>query len=104
MSALHPDRQDHIFIEFFDENGIDIPKSKEKKIEGAYFQRRFAAIAQIHEIGTVTYPSRVLRLPIARTFEEHLNVEALRNSNSKVVIDYAYAVSGAVLAAPISQV
>jgi mannose-1-phosphate guanylyltransferase/phosphomannomutase len=30
-------------------------------------------------------------------FEKHLNTEAIRNSGSKVVIDYVYAVSGAIL-------
>jgi mannose-1-phosphate guanylyltransferase/phosphomannomutase len=92
---LHPDRSDHILIEFFDEDGIDIPKGKEKKIEGAYFKEDLRR-AKIHEIGLVTYPSRVIDA-YSTTFEEHLNIEAVRNSNSKVVIDYAYAVSGAVL-------
>lgn len=92
---LHPDRADHILIEFFDENGIDIPKSKEKKIEGAYFKEDLRR-AQIHEIGLVSYPSRMIDA-YSTAFEEHLNVEAVRNSNSKVVIDYMYAVSGAVL-------
>jgi len=92
---IHPDRQDHILIEFFDENGIDIPKGKEKKIEGAYFKEDLRR-SPIQEIGTVTYPSRILDA-YSTAFEEHLNVEAVRNSNSKVVIDYAYAVSGAVL-------
>ena len=92
---LHPERADHILIEFFDENGIDIPKGKEKKIEGAYFKEDLRR-AQIHEIGLVTYPSRVIDA-YSRTFEEHLNVQAVRNSKSKVVIDYVYAVSGAVL-------
>lgn len=92
---LHPDRPDHILIEFFDENGIDIPKSKEKKIEGAYFKEDLRR-AQIHEIGAVTYPSRIIDA-YSTAFEKHLNVEAIRSSNSKVVIDYVYAVSGAVL-------
>lgn len=92
---LHPDRADHILIEFFDEKGIDIPKGKEKKIEGAYFKEDLRR-AQIHEIGQVTYPSRVIDT-YTTAFEHHLNVEAIRNSKSKVVIDYAYAVSGAVL-------
>jgi mannose-1-phosphate guanylyltransferase/phosphomannomutase len=92
---LHPERADHILIEFFDENGIDIPKGKEKKIEGAYFKEDLRR-AQIHEIGTVTYPSRIIE-SYSTTFEQHLNVEAVRSSNSKVVIDYVYAVSGAVL-------
>lgn len=92
---LHPDRPDHVLIEFFDEHGIDIPKGKEKKIEGAYFKEDLRRSA-IHEIGTVTYPSQVV--PTYTTaFEKHLNVEAVTNSNAKVVIDYVYAVSGAVL-------
>ncbi|MBE7381725.1 MAG: mannose-1-phosphate guanyltransferase [Leptolyngbya sp. SIO1E4] len=92
---LHPERADHILIEFFDSKGIDIPKGKEKKIEGAYFKEDLRR-AQIHEIGQVTYPSRVIDT-YTTAFEHHLNVEAVRNSKSKVVIDYVYAVSGAVL-------
>ncbi|MGD1929505.1 MAG: sugar phosphate nucleotidyltransferase [Leptolyngbyaceae cyanobacterium] len=92
---LHPERPDHLLIEFFDEIGIDIPKGKEKKIEGAYFKEDLRR-AQIHEIGLVAYPSRVIDV-YSTKFEEHLNVEAVRSSNSKLVIDYAYAVSGAVL-------
>lgn len=92
---LHPERADHILIEFFDDKGIDIPKGREKKIEGAYFKEDLRR-AQINEIGQVTYPSRVIDT-YTTAFEKHLNVEAVRNSNSKVVIDYAYAVSGAVL-------
>ncbi|MEM8805830.1 MAG: mannose-1-phosphate guanyltransferase [Cyanobacteria bacterium P01_G01_bin.38] len=92
---LHPDRTDHILIEFFDKQGIDIPKGKEKKIEGAYFKEDLRR-SQIHEIGAVTYPSSLIEI-YTTAFEKHLNVGAIRNSNSKVIIDYAYAVSGAVL-------
>ncbi|NEQ32123.1 MAG: NTP transferase domain-containing protein [Leptolyngbya sp. SIO4C5] len=92
---LHPDRPDQILIEFFGDKGIDIPKGKEKKIEGAYFKEDLRR-AQIHEIGHVAYPSRVVDI-YATAFEQRLNVEAIRNSKSKVVIDYVYAVSGAVL-------
>jgi mannose-1-phosphate guanylyltransferase / phosphomannomutase len=92
---LHPDRSDHILIEFFDENGIDIPKSKEKKIESAYFKEDFRR-AQIHEIGSVSYPSSLVDI-YTTAFEKNLNAQSIRNSNSKVVIDYAYALSGAVL-------
>lgn len=92
---MHPDRSDHILIEFFDDKGIDIPKGKEKKIEGAYFKEDLRR-SQIHEIGSVTYPSRVIDT-YTTAFENHLNVGAVNNSKTKVVIDYAYAVSGAVL-------
>lgn len=92
---IHPERSDHILIEFFDKKGINVSKAKEKKIEGAYFKEDFRR-APIAEIGSITYPSQILET-YAKGFEEHLNTEAVRFSNSKVVIDYAYAVSGAVL-------
>ena len=92
---LHPDRTDQILIEFFNEQGIDIPKGKEKKIEGAYFKEDLRR-SQIHEIGAVSYPTSLVETYTTQ-FEKRLNVEAIRCSNSKVVIDYAYAVSGAVL-------
>ena len=92
---LHPDRPDQILIEFFDDKGINISKGKEKKIEGAYFKEDLRR-AQIHEIGNVIYPSQVLDA-YSTAFERHLSIESIHNSNSRVVIDYAYAVSGAVL-------
>jgi len=92
---LHPDRTDHVLIEFFDEQGIDIPKGKEKKIEGAYFKEDLRR-SQIQEIGTVIYPTQVVTT-YSTVFEKHLNLEAVLNSQAKVVIDYVYAVSGAVL-------
>ncbi|MGQ9869890.1 sugar phosphate nucleotidyltransferase [Leptodesmis sp.] len=92
---VHPDRADHILIEFFDHKGINISKAREKKIEGAYFKEDFRR-AQIHEIGTMAYANQVIDI-YGINFERHLNVKAIRHSSSKVVIDYVYAVSGAVL-------
>lgn len=92
---LHPTRSDHLLIEFFDDNGIDISKGKEKKIEGAYFKEDFRR-AQIHEIGSVSHPSSLVDI-YTTAFEQNLNAESIRSSKSKIVIDYAYAVSGAVL-------
>ncbi|MEX0270077.1 sugar phosphate nucleotidyltransferase [Leptolyngbyaceae cyanobacterium UHCC 1019] len=92
---VHPERPDHILIEFFDHKGINISKAREKKIEGAYFKEDFRR-AQMHEIGNVAYANQMLDI-YGISFERHLNVEAIRHSSSKVVIDYVYAVSGAVL-------
>jgi mannose-1-phosphate guanylyltransferase/phosphomannomutase len=92
---VHPERFDHLLIEFFDAKGINISKAREKKIEGAFFKEDFRR-AQINEIGNVAITGQVADI-YSRGFERHLNVEAIRHSNSKVVIDYAYAVSGAVL-------
>ncbi|MGF1515575.1 MAG: sugar phosphate nucleotidyltransferase [Elainellaceae cyanobacterium] len=92
---IHPDRHDHILIEFFDSNGIDLSKSREKKIEGSYFKEDFRRVP-IQEIGNMVYPSEVIDA-YSTAFEKHLDIEAVRNSKTKVIIDYAYAVSGAVL-------
>jgi mannose-1-phosphate guanylyltransferase/phosphomannomutase len=92
---IHPDKSDHILIEFFDRNGINVSKAIEKKIEGAFFKEDFRR-APIQEIGGVVTVNQATEI-YSRGFERHLNVQAVQHSSSKVVIDYAYAVSGAVL-------
>ena len=92
---IHPDRPDTILIEFFDEKGISISKAKEKKIEGAYFKEDIRRVG-IPEIGNMAYPAGVLDV-YRKSFETQLNIEAIRTSCSKIVIDYAYGVSGAIL-------
>ena len=92
---LEPNRPDYLLIEFFDRQGISISKSIEKKIEGTYFKEDLRRVA-IQEIGTVSYPSGILDT-YSRTFEKYINVAAVRNSSSKIVIDYVYGVSGAIL-------
>lgn len=92
---VHPDRPDYILIEFMDIKGINITKSFEKKIEGAYFKEDMRR-SQIHEIGNVAYPSQVMDR-YCTAFEKLLHIDTIRNSRAKVVIDYVYSVSGAVL-------
>ena len=92
---LDPNRPDYLLIEFFDRQGISISKSMEKKIEGTYFKEDLRRVA-IQEIGNVSYPSGILDT-YSRTFEKHINIAAVRNSSSKIVIDYVYGVSGAIL-------
>jgi len=92
---VHPDRPDHLLIEFFDSQGINLSKSREKKIEGAFFKEDLRRV-QIHEIGDITYPSQVIETYSA-SFESNLNTNAIASSPAKLVIDYAYSVSGAIL-------
>lgn len=92
---ISPDRSDYILIEFFDIKGINISKAAEKKIEGAYFKEDLRR-ALIPEIGEMSYFTQAHEV-YSRTFERQMNSEAIRYSNSKVVIDYVYAVSGAFL-------
>lgn len=92
---LSPERSDHILIEFLDANGINISKASEKKIEGAYFKEDLRR-ASVDEIGNMAYPTQIIEIYSA-SFSQHMNVEAIHYSNSKVVIDYVYGVSGAIL-------
>ncbi|GFE71179.1 mannose-1-phosphate guanyltransferase [Chroococcus sp. FPU101] len=92
---IHPDRPDSLLIEFFNDQGINISKAKEKKIEGAYFKEDLRRVG-IQDIGNMAYPANILDA-YRNVFEAKLNVEAVRNSNSKIVIDYVYGVSGAIL-------
>ncbi|MEY2912608.1 MAG: hypothetical protein RLZZ184_1917 [Cyanobacteriota bacterium] len=92
---VHPERRDYILIEFMDFKGINISKAQEKKIEGAYFKEDMRR-SQSHEIGDVIYSSQLMDR-YCKAFEKLLNVDTLRNSRAKVVIDYVYAVSGAIL-------
>ncbi len=92
---LHPERADAILIEFFDARGINISTAQEKKIESAYFKEDLRR-ARITEIGDVNRFSQGMEIYKA-AFQKQLNLDAIRHANSKVVVDYAYAVSGAIL-------
>ncbi|MGK7945856.1 MAG: mannose-1-phosphate guanylyltransferase, partial [Microcystaceae cyanobacterium] len=92
---VHPDRPDYLLIEFFDKHGINVSKAKEKKIQGAYFKEDLRRVG-IEAIGNMAYPAQVIDA-YRKTFKTQLNVEAIRNSEIKVVLDYAYGVSGAIL-------
>ncbi len=92
---VHPEHNDRMLIEFFESQGINISKSREKKIESAFFKEDFRR-AGTDEIGEISYPSRTLEF-YGAGFIEHLSSTALRGSPARVVIDYAYGVSGAVL-------
>ncbi|MGK7940804.1 MAG: sugar phosphate nucleotidyltransferase [Crocosphaera sp.] len=91
----HPDRTDHILIEFLDEQGINISKSQEKKIEGAYFKEDLRRVA-IPDIGNMSYPAQVIDT-YRQTFETQLDINSISKSDPKIVIDYVYGVSGAIL-------
>jgi mannose-1-phosphate guanylyltransferase / phosphomannomutase len=92
---LHPDRMDYILIEFFDDRGINISTLKEKKIESAYFKEDLRR-ARIPEIGDVNRFSQGMEI-YKTAFQQQLNIDAIRHAGSKVVVDYVYAVSGAIL-------
>jgi mannose-1-phosphate guanylyltransferase/phosphomannomutase len=92
---VDPYRSNQILIEFFDAHGINISKATEKKIEGAFFKEDFRR-APMPEIGNIVEVNQAIDI-YSRGFEQQINTAAVQHSSAKVVIDYAYAVSGAVL-------
>jgi mannose-1-phosphate guanylyltransferase / phosphomannomutase len=92
---VDPRLSDRILIEFFDDKGINLSKTAEKKIEGAFFKEDFRR-ASMSEIGNIVEVNQAIEI-YSRSFEQQINADAVNHSSAKVVIDYAYAVSGAVL-------
>ncbi|MDG2989858.1 mannose-1-phosphate guanyltransferase [Candidatus Synechococcus calcipolaris G9] len=92
---VHPDRADYLLIEFFDHKGINLTKGRERQIETAYFREDTRRVT-LTDIGTMGYPSQTLAA-YAQGFEKWLNTQVFYRSHCRIVIDYAYAVSGVVL-------
>ncbi len=92
---LDPDQSGHVLIEFLDPQGINIPPVLEKKIEATLAREEFRRAA-LADIGDMTVPGRVADI-YRGAFQQQLQVEAIRQSRAKVVVDYAYGVAGAVL-------
>jgi mannose-1-phosphate guanylyltransferase / phosphomannomutase len=78
-----------IDIKFFDESGLDLPSSREKKIERIFAGEEFRRVA-IDETGDLSFPFH----RVAESYKEGvlsaINKEAIRAANFKVVVDYAY--------------
>ncbi|MBI5078962.1 NTP transferase domain-containing protein, partial [Candidatus Saganbacteria bacterium] len=78
-----------IDLKFFDENGMDISSSREKKIERLFFGEEFQRLG-IEEVGELTFPFH----RVAEYYKEGvlncLDREALQRARLKVVVDYAY--------------
>lgn len=92
---LHPDRDEQLLIEFFDHKGINLNQAKQRQIETAYFREDMRRVS-FTDVGRITYPSQIVET-YAQGFGKWLNTQALQQHECKIVLDYAYAVSGAVL-------
>ena len=84
-----------IFIEFFDNNGININKVKERKIENIFSREDFRRSA-IDEIGKINFPTR-LTDNYTSNFLQSLNVKKIKNKAYKAVIDYGFSSSSTIL-------
>jgi len=82
-------------IRFFDRNGQDLSKDAERNIERVYFREDFRRV-YLDEIGSIEYAGSVVDRYSA-AFLNALDVEAIREANPYMIVDYANAPTAQVL-------
>ncbi len=75
-------------IKFFDQNGLDISKATERKIENMYFREDFRRV-YLDEIGEISYAPNV-RERYTEAFVKSLDINVTRNRNFSLVVDYGH--------------
>ncbi|MHB8780691.1 MAG: sugar phosphate nucleotidyltransferase [Candidatus Geothermincolia bacterium] len=98
LSAFDPQS---IEIYFFDEEGIDINGGMQRNIEKFFYQANFRRAFQ-NEIGAIAYPPHALEHYVAGLLGQ-VDEELVRSANFKLVVDYAYGGSAAILPAIFSK-
>ncbi|MFA5034699.1 MAG: mannose-1-phosphate guanyltransferase [Candidatus Margulisiibacteriota bacterium] len=78
-----------IDIKFFDENGMDLASTREKKIERLFFSEEFTR-ADIGEVGELSFPFHRVTEYYKDGMLSTLDRDLIRNANLRVVVDYAY--------------
>ncbi|HEX8981214.1 MAG TPA: mannose-1-phosphate guanyltransferase [Ktedonobacterales bacterium] len=83
-------------VKFFDQNGQDISKNTERKIENLYFREDFRRVF-LDDIGSIEYAPEAKKRYID-AFLRALDLEALRKRRYRVVVDYGHGASIDVMA------
>lgn len=88
-------------IKFFDSKGQDLSKSAERSIEQVFFREDFRRV-YLNEIGKIDYATRVAER-YTEDFIKALDVQAIQEANPYIVVDFANAPTGQVLAPILTQ-
>jgi mannose-1-phosphate guanylyltransferase / phosphomannomutase len=91
-----PDDPASVQIQFFDGRGVDIDPATQRKVERTFYRDDFRR-AFHHEMGELNFPARG-REYYTRGMRDAIDLEAIRESNPKLVVDYAY--GAGILTAP----
>ncbi|MFQ6058664.1 MAG: sugar phosphate nucleotidyltransferase [Anaerolineae bacterium] len=82
-------------IKFFDQQGLDLSKATERKIERVFFREDFRRV-YLGEVGTIAYAPQVIER-YTEGFLQAINAEAIRQAAPYIVVDYASAPPALVL-------
>jgi mannose-1-phosphate guanylyltransferase/phosphomannomutase len=96
-ARVSPNRDQNMDIVFFDPGGYDIPVSKAKSLERVFLREDFRR-ASMYETGKIEFSERVIDY-YRDGFLQALNVDELRKSNLKVVIDFGFGGASEILPA-----
>ncbi len=83
-----PDDPKMALIEFFDEHGVYISKSAERKVETIFFREDFRRVDS-DQVGILEFPGRGIE-QYAEAFYHRLKVEEIRKLRLKIVADFAF--------------
>ncbi len=92
---LSPFDQRVVDIRFFDGQGHSLSKAVERGIERVFFREDFRRV-YLDEIGTINYAPAVAETYV-NGFLSVLDVQAIRQREFRIVVDYAYAPTAEVL-------
>ncbi len=78
-----------IDVKFFDENGMDLSSTKEKKIERIFFGEEFAKVTA-QDVGELSFPFHRVVEQYREGILSHLDANQIKNRSCRLVVDYAY--------------
>ena len=82
-------------IELFDERGIEIPPSTQRKLESFFFREDLRRVRD-HEVGAIEYSTRMVEA-YREALLSHLDEGLISSRHFKLVVDYAYGRTSLVL-------
>ncbi len=94
VRLAHDDPQS-VVIRFFDQNGIDLSGTTQRKIERLFYREDFRR-SLAGEIGDLTFPMRIPEF-YTQVLMEGIDVDRVRAARFKVVLDYAYGAASFVM-------
>ncbi|MBI2845578.1 MAG: mannose-1-phosphate guanyltransferase [Chloroflexi bacterium] len=92
---LSPFDQRVVDIKFFDEQGLNLSKAKEKEIERVFFREEFRRV-YLEEVGTIAYAPQVVER-YTQGFLRVVDTPAIQRRGFRLVVDYAHAPTSLVL-------
>ncbi|NLA06358.1 MAG: nucleotidyltransferase, partial [Firmicutes bacterium] len=85
---ISPDNPRYTLVELFNRQGINLPRSHERKVENLFFREDFRR-TDADEVGKLEFPGRVLDSYV-EAFFNYVDTDAILTARKNVVIDYAY--------------